>query len=242
MADRRFTDLELERSLAGDLSPARTTALSAEATPADRARLAELEAEHAAFLGSVDVELEVRRIEQRAARYAPEPRQRWRSWLRWLAPVGTLAAAAAVLVFFLGKKAAPERLGDDDLRTKGDDISLVIHGEDHQLSTGDTVTPGTKIRFEVQGGKQGFIAIVGIDGSHMTTVYYPYGAHDATAIGLDNRLLPSAIQLDATPGDETFYALFSLRPFALDPVVPALNGETALPAGIVMSRVVLHKK
>ena len=43
--ERRFTDLELERSLAGDLSPARSSAaLAAEATAADKARLAELEA------------------------------------------------------------------------------------------------------------------------------------------------------------------------------------------------------
>src|SRR5512140_1472722 len=104
MADRRFTDLELERKLAGDLSPARAAALDTEATEADRARLAELEAASKAFLGSVDLELEVRRIAQRAERLAPAPR---RAWLRWFLPAGALVAAAAaiVLVFFSNRRA-----------------------------------------------------------------------------------------------------------------------------------------
>ncbi|MEO6777618.1 MAG: hypothetical protein ABI467_32120 [Kofleriaceae bacterium] len=240
MADRRFTDLELERSLAGDLSPARAAALAAEATAADQARLAELEREHAEYLRGIDVEAEVRRIEQRAERHRPEARRPW--WLRWLLPIGTLAAAAAALVVFLqSKKPAPPANDGDDFQTKGDDISLVIHGEARQLANGDTVTPGTKIMFEAQGGKPGFIAIVGIDGSRATTVYYPFGAREATAIGKD-RLLPGAIQLDATPGDETFFAVFSARPFPIDTVLPAVTGTGALPPGIAMSRVILHKK
>lgn len=240
MADRRFTDLELERSLAGDLSPARAAALVAEATADDKARLAELERDQAEYLRGIDIDAEVRRIEQRAERYKPEPRKPW--WLRWIIPVGTLAAAAAALVLFLqSKKPAPRPDDGDDFRTKGDDISLVIHSEAHQLANGDTVTPGTRIRFEAQGGKPGFIAIVGIDGSAATTVYYPYGANEATAIGKE-RLLPGAIQLDATPGDETFYALFSTKPFSIDATLPAVKGAGTLPAGIAMSRVVLHKK
>ncbi|HET9987236.1 MAG TPA: hypothetical protein VFQ65_01930 [Kofleriaceae bacterium] len=239
MADRRFTDLELERSLAGDLSPARAAALAAEATGADKERLAELERGQAEYLRDVDVDAEVRRIEQRAERYKPEPR---RGWLRWFLPLGTLVAAAAALVLFLqSKKPAPRTDDGDDFRTKGDDVSLVIHSEAHQLANGDSVTPGTKIRFEAQGGKPGFIAIVGIDGAHATTVYYPYGAREATAIGKE-RLLPGAIQLDATPGDETFFALFSTKPFPIDAVLPAVTGAGTLPPGIAMSRVVLHKK
>jgi len=240
MAERRFTDVELERSLAGDLSPARAAALAAEATPADKARLAELEREQAEYLRGIDVEAEVRRIEQRAERYKPEARRPW--WLRYLLPIGTLAAAAAALVLFLqSKKPAPRTDDGDDFQTKGDDVSLVIHSEAHQLANGDTVTPGTKIRFEAQGGKPGFIAIVGVDGSHATTVYYPYGATEAKPIGKE-RLLPGAIQLDATPGDETFFALFSTKPFSIDAALPAVKGAGTLPAGIAMSRVVLHKK
>ena len=244
MAERRFTDLELERKLAGDLSPARAAALDKEATDADRARLAELETQSQAFLASVDLDLEVRRIEQRADRLRP-PR---RAWLRWLVPAGALAAAAAaILVFFSSKKAPqPDDRGSDDLMTKGDDISLVIHaaadGNTARLATGDTITPGTRLRFEVQGSKPGFIAVIGLDGSNATTIYYPGpGASEAGTIGAD-RLLPGAIQIDATPGDEQFFAVFSARPFAIATVMAAVHGTSALPHGIAMSHVVLHKK
>ncbi len=241
MSERRFTDLELERSLVGDLSSARSSALTTEATEADKVRLGELEQEHAAFLASVDVDAEVRRIEQRKQRYKPEPRRPF--WLRWLIPIGTLAAAAAALVLFLQSKKPATQLGDnDDFRTKGEDISLIIHGEAHALANGDVISAGTKIEFEAQGSKPGYIAVVGIDGSRSTTVYYPYGATEATTIGTVDRKLPGAIRLDATPGDETFYAVFSTKPFAIDTVLPAVTGAGVLPPGVVMSHVVLHKK
>ncbi|MFT3691668.1 MAG: DUF4384 domain-containing protein [Kofleriaceae bacterium] len=238
MAERKFTDLELERSLVGDLSAERSSALATEATEADKQRLGELEAEHAAYLESVNVDNEVHRILQRAERYKPEPRRPF--WLRWLVPIGGLAAAAAALIIFLGKKPIAKPIDDDDLRTKGDDISLVITGESQRLASGDSIAVGSKIRFEIQGSRPGFIAVVGIDASKTTTVYYPYGAHEAVAIG--DRLLPGAIKLDATPGDETFYALFSTKPFAIDPAAEALVAGKPLPANVVSSQVVLHKK
>ncbi len=238
MADRKFTDLELERSLVGDLSAERASALALEATEADKIRLGELEAEHASYLEGIDVDHEVHRIIQRTERYKPEPRRPF--WLRWLVPIGGLAAAAAALVLFLGKKPPSKPADDGDLRTKGDDISLVIHGEAQQLATGDAVTPGTRILFEAQGSRPGFIAVIGIDAAKTTTVYYPYGADKAVQLG--ERLLPGAIKLDATPGDETFYALFSTKPFAIDPVVEAIVTGKALPPNVVASPVTLHKK
>ena len=243
MAERRFTDLELERKLAGDLSPARAAALEAEATDADHARLAELEAASQAFLAGVDLDLEVRRIEQRAERLAPAPR---RGWLRWLFPAGALVAAAAaiVLVFFANRRSERGGSGSgsgDDLMTKGDDISLVIHTPDARLASGDTIAPHTRLRFEVQGSKPGYIAVIGLDGSNAATVYYPYGASEAAALGAD-RLLPHAIEIDETPGDEQFFAVFSTRPFAIDTVMPVIKAGGPAPAGMTISHVVLHKK
>ena len=236
MSERKFTDLELERSLAGDLSPARQRALEAEATAADKARLDELRAEHAAFLGSVDVDNEVRRIEQRVERETPARP----AWLRWLAPIGALAAAAAALLIIMkvrGGKPDNVPVIDDDLTTKGSDITLVIHmaGAPQPLASGDSVSPGARLRFEVPGTRKGFVAIVGVDGTGATSVYYPFGGTNAAPLGLD-RLLPGAIQLDATPGDEHFYALFSEHAFAIPAVI------SPLPPGVVSSEVVLHKK
>src|SRR5262245_239775 len=96
MAERRFSDVELERLLANDLPPARARELEAQSTDADRARLAALRTEHDAFLASVDVAAEVRRIAQRATHLAPAARPF--PWLRWVFSGGALAAALAALL------------------------------------------------------------------------------------------------------------------------------------------------
>lgn len=230
MAERRFTDLELERSLAGDLPPDRARALEREATDADRARLDELRAEHQAYLGAIDVDAEVRRIEQRAARIKPEPRV---AWWRWMVGGGILvAAAAAALVFVRPGKPAP-----DDREIKGGDISLIIHTPSRQLASGDTVAPGERIRFEINAGRPGHVAIVGVDASGAQTVYVPYGGTAAASFDPGARVLPGAIQLDAAPGDETFYALYSEQPFAITPGI-----ATAPPPQLRVAKVTLHKQ
>ncbi len=231
MADRKFTDVELERALAGD---AKADAVAKHATDADRARMDELRAEHQAFLASVDVAAEVRGIQRRA------PRPPERAWWRWIATGGALAAAVAAILVLVHPKG---ELGPD-IETKGDGVTLVLHASTgERLATGDTVTPGTRIRFEVNATKPGYVAIVGIDGSGTATVYYPFGA--AQPIYVDpktNSLLPGAIELDATPGDERFFAVHAAEPFPLDAVTTALRGSAQLPAGVASSAVVLHKK
>ena len=161
--DRKLTDLELERHLAGDLSAARY----AEATDADRARLVELQAEADAFLRSVDVNNEVRRIQQRMPERDAAPKK---SWLRWFGPAFGLAVAAAVALLVI----RPTSDGDD-IRLKGGDVSLVVHratsGVSERLDDGDTIAPGTRIRFEVDAPRKGFVAIVGVDGTGKQTVY-----------------------------------------------------------------------
>jgi hypothetical protein len=126
-------------------------------------------------------------------------------------------------------------------------VSLVIHvagdAESMRLQTGDVVSPGARIRFEVEGTRRGYVAIVGIDGSGATTVYYPFGANiPATFDPAVDRLLPGAIQLDATPGEEKFFAVFSKLPFVVDDTLPAIRGAGGLPEGVTSSEVVLHKK
>src|SRR5439155_8832126 len=141
---------------------------------------------------------------------------------------GTLAAAAAALLIVLkvrGGKSEQAEGVPDELTTKGSEISLLIHvatdGGSRPLASGDTIAPAARIRFEVPGTRSGYIAIIGVDGSGATTVYYPFGGTQAASLGLD-RLLPGAIQLDATPGDEHFYALFSAQPFMIPQTISAL--------------------
>lgn len=237
MAERKLTDVELERHLAGDLPEARLS----EATDADRARLGELRSEAEAFLRSVDVDMEVKRIHQRVERMTPPKR----SWLRWFVPVSALAAAAAVVLVVIRRDSDGPGKHDDDLQVKGDAVSLVIHrqtsGGSTPLSTGDTVHPGDRIRFEVGVLKPGQLALVGIDGSGTATLYWPENAVGSSAFDPKDRLLPLAIELDATPGAEHFFAVYSNKPFALADVMPALVKRAPMPAGIASTEVVLEK-
>ena len=239
MAERRFTDLELERQLAGDLPADR--AFDQQATDADRARLGELRAEHEAFLRTVDVDMEVKRIQQRVARAAPEKRV----WWRWLVPASALAAAAAVILVLM-RRGDHTQQTDDDLQVKGDEISLVIHvateSGSRRVETGDQVMPGDKLRFEVDALKPGYIAVFGIDGTGELSVYYPGNGTGPMTFDPHARLLPGAIRLDSTPGDEHFYAVYSATPFAFDTVLPALQENQSLPPGVSKAEVVLKKK
>ena len=238
MAERKLTDVELERHLAGDLPEARFS----EATAADPARLGELRAESEAFLRSVDVDLEVKRIHQRALRMTPEKR----SWLRWFIPVSALAAAAAVILVVIRRGNEGSGGGLGDTQVKGDEISLVVHrasGDGStRLATGDAVHAGDRIRFEINVGKSGFVAIIGIDGTGQPTIYHPDHGTAPVAFDPKEHLLPGAIELDATPGDEKFFAIYGERPFAFDVVVPALATGTSLPPGLSKAEVVLQKK
>jgi hypothetical protein len=237
MAERKFTDLELERALAGEID------LAHRATDADRSRLEELRTEHAAFLSSVDVDAEVKAIQRRAGKVELAPRKF--NWMRWMVSGGALAAAAAMILVVMNRKTEP-KVPDDDYQTKGD-VSLILHvangAESKRLADGDTVTPGARIRFEVDTGKPGYVAVVGIDGAGKTSVYYPFGGEKPAPIDPRvDRLLPGAIELDATPGDEKFYVLYSEKSFEVPAQFPGLRGEVRLSAAVKTAEIVLHKK
>jgi hypothetical protein len=241
MAERKFTDLELERLLADDLPAARKAEIEASATDADRAQLAAFRSESEAFLSQVDVAAEVRAIGRKMEKLPAEPR-RFASWWRWVFAGGALAAAAAALLIIVRRD---ERPSEDDLAIKGSDVGLVIHAENRQLAEGDKVKPGERIRFEINAGRRGYVAVAGIDAKGTQTVYFPFNGSAPTAIDptLDH-VLPGAIALDATPGTETFYALYSEHPFSLQDALTALRDPTPgtdLPRGVASSQVTLVK-
>lgn len=237
MAERAFTDLELERVLAGDLLESE---LAGKATDADRARLEALRAEHQAFLASVDVDAEVRAIGRKLDKLPADPRPRAR-WWRWVFSGGALLAAAAAVLIVVTR--TRERTpGDDDIGVKGDGISLVIHTESRRLASGDTVHPGERIRFEINAARRGYVTVIGIDGAGTRTTYYPYGGAAAAAIDpTESRVLPGAIQLDATPGDETFYAVYAAHPFTTAEALAVIDHANRAP-GMSSAEVVLRKQ
>jgi hypothetical protein len=236
MADRVFTDLELERLLANDLPASRVAEIESKSTAADRTRLDELRTEHAAFLGTVDVAAEVRAIGKKMKTIEHAPRKVW--W-RWLAACGTLIAAAATIVLVIRKGGEQT---DPDLTIKGDDVSLVVHTPTRRLANGDSVLSGERVRFELVAPRRGYVTIVGVDGTGKPSVYVPFGGDAAIAFDPGaGSLLPGAIQLDNTPGDETYFAFFSAQPFSVDAVLPAVKGGR-VPEGVSSSQIVLRKQ
>lgn len=241
MADRALTDLELERWLADDLPADRTRA----ATAADRARLDELRAEHAAFLATVDIAAELRGIGRRVASASAAPVRRIAPRRAWLVPGGALAAAALVVVVvgvvLRGRPPDP----DDDRRAKGGSVGLVIHAatrdDPRRIASGDPVRGGDRIRFEVSVPGPGYIAVVSVAASGAASVYYPFGGRAAAAIDPGaGAVLPGAVRLDAAGGDEQIYAVYGDRPFALDDALFAALRGGAPPAGTTATRIELH--
>ncbi len=238
--DRVFTDLELERYLAGDLDATRARELEARASGSDRARLDEIRAESAAFLGSIDVAAEVRAIGRKMELREAEPRG-LAKWWRWIAGGGMLAAAAAALLLFILR--APDDPVDADLAIKGNDIALILHAPSGKLASGDVVAPGDQLRFEVIAPRRGFVAIIGVDGTGSPSIYVPdTGTKPRAYDPKSDRVLPGAIELDETPGDERFFALWSERAFAVDVVAAAVAARTPLPRGVRSVEVVLAKR
>jgi len=245
MGDRQLTDLELERLIAGDFPAARTAELEAKATEADHARREELKAEHAAFLGTVDVDAEVRAIGKKMAKLEPEKRPA-ASWWRWIFAGGALAAAAAALLVFVGRR-GPQDPNAAAIGIKGDSITLVVHAANdagsRMLTSGDSITPGTRIRFEVGAPKRGYVTVIGFDARGATTVYYPFGGAQAAVYDpATGGLLPGAIAVDATPGAEKYFAVFSEQPFSVEQVAAGVQGLGAFPKGMSHAEVVLEKQ
>lgn len=118
-------------------------------------------------------------------------------------------------------------------------------GSVRRLSEGDKVKRGERIRFEVNAGRRGYAAVAGIDAKGTSTVYFPFNGKEPAAVdpSLDH-VLPGAIALDATPGSETFYVLYSEQPFSLTEALTALRDpahRTGLPRGVAASKVTLVK-
>jgi hypothetical protein len=184
-------------------------------------------AANVAYLADIDVAAEVRAIGRRMDKMeSPRPRV----WWRWIVSGGALAAVAAIVLIVMARREPTP----DDIEIKGGEIGLIVHAPDRRLATGDTVRAGDRLRFEIAAGRSGYVAVFGVDGTGATTMYFPKQGTAAAAFDPKDPILPGAIELDATPGDETFYAAFSTEPFAI------LNGQ--LPPGVRSTRVVLHKR
>jgi hypothetical protein len=166
------------------------------------------------------------------------PARRSTRW-RWAIAAAVATAAVAIVAIIV----RPSRGGDEgDIAAKDAPITLTIHRVGGSLANGDVVMPGQGIRFEVHTARKGYVAIVGLDGFNKTTVYYPNASNVPAAFDpATAAVLPAAIRLDETPGDQRFYAVYADEPFSIDAVAAAMRERRPLPAGVVATAVVLRK-
>ena len=154
-------------------------------------------------------------------RIAPRTQRRLR-WTWFALPV--LAAAAIVLVTMRGTGVAPR--DDGDLAIKGDAAWHVFAnraGQTFPIHDGAELTAGDRIRFVVTPAGAAYVIIASVDGTGAASIYYPYnGARSAAVLGPRSEL-PDSIVLDAAPGPERLFAVFSDAPIASDVVIGRLR-------------------
>jgi len=191
--------------------------LAGELTPADAASV-EAHVEGCALCQSRRAErTETRRgFEADAPSFAALARSaRSRRW-SWIAGASALAAAAALALVVGTPWGTAERWDDvgasSGTRAKGSPASLgwVVRrgGRVFAPSPEESLRAGDALRFTVSARERVFVAIFGLDSAGRLSAYHP-DTDELSAVqpGRDQPL-PTAIALDATPGDERLYGVF----------------------------------
>lgn len=225
-----LSDLQLDQLALGELG----------GVEGDRARLhltqcvhceaaqARLEAERGRFAQEVNVGAVTARLLQPRA-LAPTPLRRWARALAW--PTAVSAAAALGLIFVAAPLTTSGPSGGaapaSGTRTKGAALSLATYvrfaGQDQPgtLHLGQPLGEGDRLAFRVSTNEPGHLAILAVDGKGEVSVFYPPGPQTAPLQAGKDQALETAVELDATPGEETVIALLCETPRPVAALVDA---------------------
>lgn len=162
-------------------------------------------------------------------------------WWRRFGPallVPMLAAAAMLFWFARRPDAVEPREAEPDIQIKGAVTFQMFARRDDQVFAvrdGTRLAAGDQIRFVVGARRLGFVLVASVDGAGATTVYYPYGGARSGPVGATPGELPGSVVLDAAPGPERVFALFSSEPLEAAQVTRVLaaigaRGRTAIRA------------
>lgn len=208
------SELAIDRLLAGEVATADAAAMRDHAARCTRCRalLADAEATQRAFVAApppLGLPVPIRRQ-------------------RWIAPVSALAAAAVIVVAW-PRDDAPA------VRTKGTAIVgfFVAHGNEvRRGQLREPVVPGDRIQLFTTTTEPLWFAAIGDDAAGVRSVYV---APRRLAPGHE-QVLPLAITLDATLGDEIVSGVFCAKPF--EPLAIDLRSP---PPGCIVDRFTLAK-
>jgi hypothetical protein len=163
-------------------------------------------------------------------------RQRRHRLVAWLS-VGIAVPALAGLMLLARPRTAITTAAQDegpDLAVKGGGGFLIAARRGQRVfrpSPHDPVRAGDQIRFVVRAPPLPFVLIASVDGAGRPNLYVPYEGASSVPVGgaaPDAALatsfeLPGSIVLDATPGPERVFAIFSAAPLPAGPIRVALG-------------------
>ncbi|MCY1022757.1 hypothetical protein [Pyxidicoccus sp. MSG2] len=227
-----LSQLDLEAHALRALSPAAASHVEAHLASCQPCAdaLATLQATHRRFESDVLPRTLPRVRERLEARPAARP---W-TWLLAPAALAVAASLAAVVLLRPSGTVDDSRYGVKGgavLRVyakRGDGVSLVKDGV--RLSAGDA------LRFTVVPAGLPYLLVVSVDGAGAVSVYHPAGGTQSAPLPESGNApveLPGSLVLDAAPGPERIWALFSREPLRRADVEPALRALAARGADAV---------
>ncbi len=242
-ADRHFTVLDLDELELEPSAPEPRGRIEAHARRCSAC--AERRAAHVALIEQFRVSVLPRTVEAVTARRRD---RLWRRWAAWLALPA--AAAAAVLLLVTGRHregAAPVAGGDAALGVKGGALFEVFARRSGsaadvdgttvmRLHDGMRLAPGDALRFVLFPNGMPYVLIASVDGAGQVNIYYPFhGEASVLASGQGVLSVPGSIVLDAAPGPERLFVIYSARPLPAIAVRAALAPTAAAGAAAIRS-------
>ena len=166
---------------------------------------------------------------------APPSAGWWRRPALWLTPALALAAALLILPRLLepAVDSVPSPVQDPTERAKGAGILLEawLETDEGPRLLGDNafISAGDMIQLRYDAEDFAFVSFGGVDGSGNPETYGSF----STEQGIQTA--PFALNIDRTPGEQQFFALFTESRPSQDQVVEAIRTRTPPQGGILRS-------
>jgi hypothetical protein len=160
-----------------------------------------------------------------------QPLERRRRW--WILPL--VAMAVGLLITVLLPRQGPASKALESLA-----MEVYRDSNSERLLPGDRVAEGEKLAFRVRSDVDGYLLISERTGAGQSRACYPPGDSPQAALlrgGPDAMVLPTALELDASPGEELLLATRCPQPFGMETVTRA-----ELPTDCVQVRLSLYKQ
>lgn len=222
--DNHISDLRWDRMFAGELPATDCDEAKTHAASCARcgARLRELEAEREAFV--------FRPVAVKFDAAAPPARGRWRRGAPF-ATFAALAAAAMVVLVVIRKPEVSERE-----RTKGTDAPalMLFAGPSNalaQVGASDTIRSRQYLQAGYTSKRDGFGAVLSIDGAGQASIYVPAEGETMVALpaGIE-KSFPTSTLLDDVVGAEQIAIVWCEAAHPVGPMLEELRGTKAITA------------